>query len=233
MAPSPVQDSTAQGARREARPGSSPCAAAQLAALGGPCTTPTLQDPSLGQSLRFRAFVELLPLSPSTSPASLAQIWNSLGLDDSSSHHGIIGDRFLGQLLGCLIVCSTSKIWNIQKEAWDALQHLFGFIQQKKCKRSFVGLPSSTHRHLLIVRDSLPSSPTSSARHSCFHSTPAIVLLQKPSAQHKSSTALCCSTLHSSQALSEPSSSMVLIAKAVIDGNQCCVLMTLPWSPPV
>ncbi|XP_065551138.1 maestro heat-like repeat-containing protein family member 7 [Lathamus discolor] len=79
-----------------------------------------------------RAVARIGKLADLMASSSSVQIWNLLGHDDSSSHHGIIGDRFLGQLLGCLIVCSTSKIWNIQKEAWDALQHLFGFIQQKK-----------------------------------------------------------------------------------------------------
>ncbi|XP_062458823.1 uncharacterized protein LOC134155544 [Pezoporus occidentalis] len=79
---------------------------------------------------------QLLPLSPSTCPASLAQVWSLLGHDHSSSHHDISKDRLLGQLLGHLIVCWTSKIWEIQYEALDTLHYLCRCIQQQKCVTS-------------------------------------------------------------------------------------------------
>ncbi|XP_061326225.1 uncharacterized protein LOC133277925 isoform X1 [Pezoporus flaviventris] len=96
-------------------------------------------------SLRFGAFVALLPLSPSTCPASLAQVWSLLGHDHSSSHYDISKDRLLGQLLGRLIVCWTSKIWAIQQEALVALHHLSIFIQHQKCMTS--PQPDNCHDH--------------------------------------------------------------------------------------
>ncbi|XP_061326311.1 uncharacterized protein LOC133277970 [Pezoporus flaviventris] len=96
-------------------------------------------------SLRFGAFVALLPLSPSTCPASLAQVWSLLGHDHSSSHHDISKDCLLGQLLGRLIVCWTSKIWAIQQEALVALHHLSIFIQHQKCMTS--PQPDNCHDH--------------------------------------------------------------------------------------
>ncbi|XP_061235968.1 maestro heat-like repeat-containing protein family member 7 [Neopsephotus bourkii] len=98
-----------------------------------------------------RAVVRIGKLADLMDSSSSVQVWSLLGDDNSSSHGDAIHDRLLGQLLGHLIVCWTSKIWEIQREALDALHYFCRFIHQEKCKRSCVGLRPSAHRHLLIV----------------------------------------------------------------------------------
>ncbi|XP_030328771.1 maestro heat-like repeat family member 5 [Strigops habroptila] len=79
-----------------------------------------------------RALARIGKLADLMASSSSVQVWRLVGDDDSSSHHGNIHGRFLGQLLGHLIVCWTSKIWEIQREALDVLHHLSRFIQQQK-----------------------------------------------------------------------------------------------------
>ncbi|KAM4647990.1 uncharacterized protein AAGF69_012223 isoform 2-T2 [Amazona ochrocephala] len=64
--------------------------------------------------------------------SSSVQIWSLFEPDDSSSPYGTADNGLLGQLLGHLIVCWTSKVWEIQQEALLALHHLCRFIQQQK-----------------------------------------------------------------------------------------------------
>ncbi|XP_061219240.1 maestro heat-like repeat-containing protein family member 7 [Neopsephotus bourkii] len=85
-----------------------------------------------------RAVARIAKLADLMASSSSVQVWSLRGHGDSSSHHASTDDRFLGQLLGCLIVCWTSRIWEIQQEALVALHHLSRFIQQQKCKRGFV-----------------------------------------------------------------------------------------------
>ncbi|XP_061320185.1 uncharacterized protein LOC133274674 [Pezoporus flaviventris] len=157
-----------------------------------------------------RAVVRIGKLVDLMDSSSSVQVWSLLTDDNSSSHGDTIHDRLLGQLLGHLIVCWTSKIWEIQYEALDTLHYLCRCIQQQKCKRSCVGLHPSTHRHLLVVllvslstavdsfctcwrlsrRDCpLPSPPLPlTAAFPAFpNSIPATGLLQKLNAHHKSS----------------------------------------------
>lgn len=147
-APSPVQDGTAQGTWWEPRPGSSPCPAAQLAALGGPSKAPAHRGSfpwaesgvqGFGRSCCPSALLPVRPRSP-------AQVWSTfVGEDASPACHTEIHVPILGQLLGHLILCHARKSWEISWVALDALHHLFRFILQQKCKRSCGGPHPSTH----------------------------------------------------------------------------------------
>ncbi|KAM8991262.1 maestro heat-like repeat-containing protein family member 7 isoform 1-T1 [Ara ararauna] len=83
-----------------------------------------------------RAVARIVKLAELMARYPSVQIWSLLGHDDSSSHHGTINNCFLGQLLGHLIVCRSSKVWEIQQEALLALHHLCRYIQQQKCMTS-------------------------------------------------------------------------------------------------
>ncbi|XP_061319997.1 uncharacterized protein LOC133274589 [Pezoporus flaviventris] len=83
-----------------------------------------------------RAMVRIGKLANWMDSSSSVQVWNLLAADNSSSHDDTIHDRLLGQLLGHLIVCWTSKIWEIQRAALDTLHYLCRFIQQHKCMTS-------------------------------------------------------------------------------------------------
>ncbi|KAM4648533.1 maestro heat-like repeat-containing protein family member 7 isoform 3-T3 [Amazona ochrocephala] len=79
-----------------------------------------------------RAVTRIAKLAELMARSSSVQIWSLLGHDDSSSPYGTADNGLLGQLLGHLIVCWTSKVWEIQQEALLALHHLCRFIQQQK-----------------------------------------------------------------------------------------------------
>ncbi|XP_061320206.1 uncharacterized protein LOC133274685 [Pezoporus flaviventris] len=83
-----------------------------------------------------RAVVRIGKLVDLMDSSSSVQVWSLLTDDNSSSHGDTIHDRLLGQLLGHLIVCWTSKIWEIQYEALDTLHYLCRCIQQQKCVTS-------------------------------------------------------------------------------------------------
>ncbi|XP_061326668.1 uncharacterized protein LOC133278161 [Pezoporus flaviventris] len=91
------------------------------------------------------AVARIAKLADLMASSSSVQVWSLLGHDHSSSHHDISKDRLLGRLLGCLIVCWTSKIWAIQQEALVALHHLSIFIQHQKCMTS--PQPDNCHDH--------------------------------------------------------------------------------------
>ncbi|XP_061326711.1 uncharacterized protein LOC133278198 [Pezoporus flaviventris] len=92
-----------------------------------------------------RAVARIAKLADLMASSSSVQVWSLLGHDHSSSHHDISKDCLLGQLLGRLIVCWTSKIWAIQQEALVALHHLSIFIQHQKCMTS--PQPDNCHDH--------------------------------------------------------------------------------------